>query len=77
MAYIRKVFAYQTVLLNPIRIEVKIGKYVNICMASWILFMLGHMMPKALNDIIKKEEVRAKLEWQVKESTTLHLVHNF
>ena len=46
-------------------------------MASWILFMLGHMMPKALNDIIKKEEVRAKLEWQVKESTTLHLVHNF
>ena len=46
-------------------------------MASWILFMLGHMMPKALNDIIKKEEVRAKLEWQGKESTTLHLVHNF
>ena len=77
MAYIPNVFAYLTVWLNLIRIEAKIGKYVNIYMASWILFMWDQMMPKALNDFIKKEEVRAKLEWQVKENTALNLVYNF
>ena len=34
MAYIRSVFAYLTVWLNPIGIKAKIGKYVNICMVS-------------------------------------------
>ena len=45
-------------LLNPIRIEAKIGKYVNICMASRTLFMRDQMMPKALDQCIKKGEVR-------------------
>ena len=77
MAYIHSVFAYLTVWLNPIRIKAKFGKYVNICMVSWILFMWDQIMPKALNEFIKKEEVRAKLEWQVKDNTALNFVHNF
>ena len=46
-------------------------------MVSWILFMWDQIMPKALNEFIKKEEVRAKLEWQVKDNTALNFVHNF
>ena len=77
MAYIHSVFAYLTVWLNPIRIKAKFGKYVNICMVSWILFMWDQIMPKALNEFIKKEEVRAKLKWQVKDNTALNFIHNF
>ena len=39
--------------------------------------MWDQLMPKSLNEFIKKEEVRAKPEWQVKEDTALNLVHNF
>ena len=77
MLHIRNVFAYLTVWLNPIRIEAKFGKYVNIYIAYWILFIWDQLMPKSLNEFIEKEEVRTKPEWQVKEDTALNLVHNF
>lgn len=77
MPHIRNVFACLTVWLNPIRIEAKFGKYVSIYIAYWILFMWDQLMPKLLSEFIKKEEVRAKPEWQVKGDTALNLVHNF
>ena len=38
--------------------------------------MWDQIMPKALNEFIKKE-VRAKLEWQVKDNMALNLINNF
>ena len=35
------------------------------------------MMPKALNDFIKQEDVRRKIEWGIKENTALNIVHDF
>ena len=63
MAYIRNVFAYLTVWLNPIRIEAKLGRYTHPLAAGWVLYMWDTMMPRALNELIKQEDIRSKLEW--------------
>ena len=35
------------------------------------------MVPKALKEFIRQEDVRRKIEWDVKENTALNIVHNF
>ena len=35
------------------------------------------MMSRALKEFIKQENIRSKLEWQIKESTALNKVHEF
>ena len=34
-------------------------------------------MSRALNEFIKQEYIRSKLEWQIKENTALNKVHKF
>ena len=34
-------------------------------------------MPRALNKFIKQEDIRSKLEWQIKENSALNKVHEF
>ena len=77
IAYIRNVFAYLTVWLNPIRIEAKLGRYTYPLIAEWIFYMWDTMMSRALKEFIKQENIRSKLEWQIKESTALNKVHEF
>ena len=61
-AYIRNAFAYLTVWLNPIRIKAKLGIYTNPLAAGWILYMWDTMTLRALNEFIKQEDIRSKLE---------------
>ena len=75
IAYIRNIFAYLTVWLNPIWIEAKFGRYTHPLAAGWELYMWDTMMPRALNEFIKQEGIKSKLESQIKESTTLKKVH--
>ena len=35
------------------------------------------MTLRALNEFIKQEDIRSKLEWQIKKNTTLNKVHEF
>ena len=35
------------------------------------------MVPKALKEFIRQEDVRRKIEWDVNENTALNIVHNF
>ena len=63
IAYIRDVFAYLTVWLNPIRIEAKLGRYTHLLAVGWVLYKRDTMMPRALNAFIKQEDIRSKLEW--------------
>ena len=77
IAYIRNVFAYLTLWLNPIRIKAKLGKFTHPLAAGWVLYMWDTMMPRTLNEFIKQEDIRSKLEWQIKKSTALNKVHKF
>ena len=77
ITYSSNIFAYLTVWLNPIRIEAKLGRYTHPPAAGWVLCMWDTMMPRALNEFIKQEDVRSKLEWQIKENATLNKVHKF
>ena len=77
IAYIRSVFAYLTVWLNPIWIEAKLERYTHPLAAGWVLYMWDTMMPRALNEFTKQEDIRSKLEWQIKENTALNKVHKF
>ena len=77
IAYIRNVFAYLTVWLNPLWINAKLGRYTHPLAAGWVLYMWETMMPRGLNEFMKQEYIRSKLEWQIKENTTLNNVHTF
>ena len=77
IAYIRNVFAYLTVCLNPTRIEAKLGRYTQPLAAGWVLYMWDTMILRALNEFIKQEDIRSKLEWQIKENTALNKVYEF
>ena len=77
IAYIRNLFAYLVVWLNPIRIEAKVGMFAHQNLCKWIYFLWDTMMPRAINDFIWSEEVRRKLEWDIKENPALNLVHDF
>ena len=63
IAYIRNVFAYLTVWLNPLWINAKLGRYTHPLAAGWVLYMWETMMPRALNEFMKQEYIRSKLEW--------------
>ena len=77
IVYIRNGFAYLTVSLNAIRIEAKLWRYTHPLAAGWILYMWDTMMPKAPNEFIKPDDIRSKLERQIKENTALNKVHDF
>ena len=77
IVYIRNIFAYWTVWLNPIWIESKLGRYTHPFAAGWLLYMWETMMLRALTELIKQEDIRSKLEWQIKENTALNKAHEF
>ena len=76
-ACIRNVFPYSTIWLNPIPIEAKFRRYTHPLTARWVLYIWDIMMPRALNEFIKQEDIRSKLEWQIKENTALNKVYRF
>ena len=63
IAYIRNVFSYLTVWLNPIRTKAKLQRYTHPLTAGWVLYIWDTMMPRALNEFINQEDIRSKLEW--------------
>ena len=77
IVYIRNIFAYWTVWLNPIRIESKLGRYTHPFAAGWLLYMWETMMLRALTELIKQEDISSKLKWQIKENTALNKAHEF
>ena len=77
IAYIRNVFAFIAVWINPLRIEAKIGMFAHQNLCQWIYFMWDTMIPRALQDFIKTDQIHKKLEWDIKENTTLNLIQDF
>ena len=77
ISHVRNLFTYLLVWINPIRIQEKVGEHAHQLLVNWIYFMWETMMPKALNEFIRREDVRRKTEWHVKENTALNIVHNF
>ena len=77
ITYIKNIYAFLTVLLNPIRIDTKLGRYSHLYAGNWVYFMWDTMMPSALKQFINQEDIRAKLEWKIKENTALNKVHEF
>ena len=59
------------------RIEAKLERYTHTLAAVWVLYMWDTMMPRVLNEFIKQEDIRSKLEWQIKENSALNKVHKF
>ena len=60
--YIRNIFAFLTVWLNPTRIDAKLDRYSHTYAANCVYFMWDTMMPSALKQFINQEDIRAKLE---------------
>ena len=77
ITYIRNIFAFLIVWLNPIRTDAKLGRYSHPYTANWVYFMCDTMMPPALKQLINQEDVRAKLEWKIKENSAFNKVHEF
>ena len=77
IAYIRNVFAFIAVWINPLRIKAKIGMFAHQNLCQWIYFMWDTMIPRALQDFIKTDQIRRKLEWDIKENTALNLIQDF
>ena len=75
--YIRNVFAFLTVWLNPIRIDAKLGWFCNPVAAQWVCYMWSTMMPAALNEYISRKKNRRDLRWKIKENTALNEVNDF
>ena len=75
--YIRNIFAFLTVWLNPIRIDAKLGSFCNPVAAQWVYYMWNTMTPAALNEYISREKVRRDLGWKIEENTTFNEVHDF
>ena len=76
IAYIRNVFAFIVVWINPLRIEAKISMFAHQNLCQWIYFMWDTMIPRALQDFIKTDQIRRKLEWDIKENTALNLIQD-
>ena len=62
ITYIRNIFVFLTDCLNPLRIDVKLGRYSHPYDANWAYFMWDTVMPPALKQFINQEYIRAKLE---------------
>ena len=77
IAYIRNVFAFIAVWINPVRIEAKIGMFAHQNPCQWIYFMWDTMIPRALQDFIMIDQIRRKLEWDIKKNTALNLIQDF
>ena len=77
IAYIRKVFAFIAVWINPLRIEPKIGMFAHQNLCQWIYFMWDTMIPRTLQEFIKTDQLRRKLEWDIKENTAINLIQDF
>ena len=77
IAYVKNVFAYLLVWINPIRIQAKVEEHTHHSIVNWINFMLDTTMPKALDDFINPEDVWRKIELDTKETTALNIVHEF
>ena len=77
ITYIRNIFAFLTVLLNPIRMDAKLNRYSHPYIANWVYFMCNTMMPPALKQLTNQEGIRAKLEWKIKENSAFNKVHEF
>ena len=77
IADVRNLFAYLLVWINPIRIQAKVREHSHQLLVNWIYFMWETMMSKALNEFIRREDIRRKIEWHVKENTALNIVHDF
>ena len=76
-AYIRNVFAFIAVWINPLRIETKIGMFAHQNLCQWIYFMWNTMIMRALQDFFKTSQIHRKLEWDSKENTALNLTQHF
>ena len=72
IAYIRNVFAFIAVRINPLRIEAKIDMFAHQNLCQWIYFLWDTMILHALQDFIKTNQTRTKLEWDIKENTVLN-----
>ena len=77
IAYICIVFAFIAVWINPLRIEAKISMFAHQNLCQWIYVMWVTMIPRALQDFIKTNQIRRKLEWDIKENTALNLIQDF
>ena len=77
ITYIRNVFVFIAVWINPLRIEAKIGIFAHPNLCQWIYFIWDTMIPRALQDFIKTDQIRRKLEWDIKENATLNLIQDF
>ena len=76
-SYIRNVFAFLTVWLNPTRIDAKLGSFCRPVPAQWVYYMWSTMMPAALNEYISREKVRRDLGRKIKDNAALNEVHDF
>ena len=77
IAYVRNMFAFIAVWINPLRIKAKIGMFVHQNICQWIYFMWGTMIPRALQDFIKTDQICRKLQWDIKENTVLNFIQDF
>ena len=77
ITYIRNIFAFLTVWLNPIRMDAKLGRYSHAYAVNWVYFMWDTMMLSMLKQFINQEDIPGKLEWKIKKNTALNKVHEF
>ena len=75
--FIRNIFAFLTVWLNPTGIDTKQESFCNPVATQCVYYMWSTMMPAALNEYILREKVRRDLGWKIKENTALNEVHDF
>ena len=75
--FIRNIFAFLTLWLNPTRIDTKQESFCNPVATQCVYYMWSTMMPAALNEYILREKVRRDLAWKIKENTALNEVHDF
>ena len=77
IAYIRNVLVFVAVWINPLRIEAKIGMFAHQNLCQWIYFMWDTMILHALQDFIKTDQIRRKLQWDIRKNTALNLTQDF
>ena len=74
--YIRNIFAFLTVWLNPIRIDAKLESFSKL-VAAQCLYYIWSTMSAALNEYILRENVWRDPGWTIKENTALNKVQDF
>lgn len=77
ITYVRNLYAYIAVQTNLICLEAKTGRQVHPLMIQWIYFMWDTMMTRALLEFIKRDYIRKKLQFEIKENTVLNILHNY